>query len=965
MVKSEKLIKRGDADISFDDLRNKATIELYNQLDNRELNQKEKDQILISFGQLMEGLENGTIGYNVNGGGFRHNYTSLSNNKNPNKDYAGFAAGIIGKTLRTLDPYDHNADKIKWEGNSSIGKYITQSMFGGSEPNLEYFYNLDYNNDLSKVSGNLNRSQLSKNTFITTRDNFDKIFYGYSPEDYTQAMNDLDVAIKSLEDGKISNNEYLALSRVTGINNIGTWFEDQLESKKESNNSETEGTQGASPAGTPPASPVGVPPASPSYTNEEEWLNIQHPRGNFKPLNRTLDFSTKYSSQALTALSNTVKSSAFNKDRVMKIIAACLGQGKTGYKMQWQISEIKKLYDTYGKGYLFDNNLILRTFLALACKKNWLYKFNGDNYYIPINARELDNENSAIVYQRTPDKKHRVVKMDRYDIPYFRDKWHNEFISIPTHKNGGNIQFLGGGATVKGPVSNVTIANGNDWMNLIYNTDAYTKVLEGIDITNFDKYNDLQNAFSTLGNSSENTVKYSDDVLKYQQNFNNLAGPINSDAIQEAINKGYIKSKGRTGDNANNKWADGYGGKQTNLRHLGTKVYYTDEVKKHMDEILAKKNLISYLNETTGMVNFKPLKTDKVDTSTQTDTTSQTETAQPVGDGTQTQQAGDGTQPDTTKTENTPSGDKKTSIEEWMRLLREAVFGNNKHKMPKTNYFRQFPDWLPDATDVAATFGTIHTNNNNARITDRVLKGVMKETPEWYTPTKGKWSSKSFNNNQGFGINSLAQRPSTSDPNEITARMFQGWSEAGKYFTQGKLEDDAEIRRTGDIDDNNQKEALFGRVNNKFDNDTTINKVNLGKANIETNRQLFNRKSLNNWIQGFGKRWRELIATNRQTANAFLDNIAQRKANKWYTDTIRPAKLALQQWESEHQGVDAVTYWPLWNTYSQFINEAYDRAQDMLSSNLDSRYLYGYKRDYTPSSNNLFTWDRRNFLNFS
>ena len=39
--------------------------------------------------------------------------------------FAGFAAGIIGKTLRTLDPYDHNADKIKWEGNSSIGKYTT------------------------------------------------------------------------------------------------------------------------------------------------------------------------------------------------------------------------------------------------------------------------------------------------------------------------------------------------------------------------------------------------------------------------------------------------------------------------------------------------------------------------------------------------------------------------------------------------------------------------------------------------------------------------------------------------------------------------------------------------------------------------------------------------------------------------------------------------------------------------
>ena len=956
MVKSEKLIKRGDADISFDDLRNKATIELYNQLDNRELNQKEKDQILISFGQLMEGLENGTIGYNVNGGGFRHNYTSLSNNKNPNKDYAGFAAGIIGKTLRTLDPYDHNADKIKWEGNSSIGKYTTQSMFGSPEPNLEYFLNLDYNNDLSKVSGNLNRSQLLKDTFITIRDNFDKLFYGYSPEEYAQAITDLDAAIKALEDNKISNNEYLALSRTTGINTIGTWFEDQLESKKESNNSETEGTQGASPADTPPASSAGAPPASPSYTNEEEWLNIQHPRGNFKPLNRTLDFSTKYSSQALTALSNTVKSSAFNnKDRVMKIIAACLGQRKTGYRMQWQIPEIKKLYNTYGKGYLFDNNLILRTFLALACKKNWLHKFNGDNYYVPINARELDNENSAIVYQRTSDKKHRVVKMDRYDIPYFKDKWHNEFISIAAHKNGGNIQFLGGGATVKRSVHNVTIAKDKDWLNLIYNTPYYAQVLRSINTENYGQYNEQQNLFSKLENSLEDTVTKSDDVDKYQISFNSLAGPINSGSIQEARDKGFITATGKTGDNAKNGYHDGYGGRQTNLRHLGTAQYYS-QIKEDIDKILAEKGLVSFLNETTGMVNFKPIETAKVDTSTQTDTTPQTETTQPAGDSTQS---------GATKTEDTPPSDKKTSTEEWMRLLREVILGNNKSKMPKTNYFRQFPDWLPDVTDVAATFGTIHTNNNNARITDRVLKGVMKETPEWYTPTKGDWALKSFNDNQGFGINSLAQRPFTSDPNEITSRMFQGWSEASKYFTQGNLGDNAEIRRTGDIDNNNQKEALFGRVNNKFDNDTTINKVNLGKANIETNRQLFNRKSFNNLIQGFGQRWRELIATNRQTANAFLDNIAQRKANKWYTDTIRPAKLALQQWESDHPGQDAVTNWELWNTYSQFINEAYDRAQDMLSSNLDSRYLYGYKRDYTPSSNNLFTWDRRNFLNFS
>ena len=945
MVKSEKLIKRGDADISFDNLRNKATIELYNQLDNRELNQKEKDQVLISFGQLMEGLENGTIGYNVNGGGFRHNYTSLFNNKNPNKDYAGFAAGIIGKTLRTLDPYDHNADKIKWEGNSSIGKYTTQSMFGSPEPNLEYFSNLDYNNELSKVSGNLNRSQLLKDTFITTRDNFDKLFYGYSPEEYTQAMNDLDAAIKSLEDNKISNNEYLALSRATGINNIGSWFEDQPESKKESNNDKEENTQGVAPTGTP-STPPSTPP---SYTNEEEWLNIQHPRGNFKPLNRTLDFSTKYSSQALTALSNTVKSSAFNKDRVMRIIAACLGQNKTGHRMQWQISEIKKLYTTYGNGYLFDNNLILRTFLALACKKNWLHKFNGENYYVPINARELDNENSAIVYQRTSDKKHRVVKMDRYDIPYFKDKWHNEFMSIPVHKNGGNIQFLKGGKSI----SNVTIAKDKDWLNLIYNTDSYEKVLSGIDITNFDKYNTLQNTFSTLKNSLDNTVTYSKDILNYQNDFNDLAGFINSGAIQKARDEGSITAQGKTGDNADNNWQDGYGGRQTALRHLGTKEYY-DQIKDKINEILAKKNLTSYLNEKTGMVNFIPIKDAKADTSTQTTPTDTT-----------SQPAGDSVQPVDTKTEDTPPDDKKTSTEEWMRLLREAVLGNNKPKMPETNYFRQFPDWLPDATDVAATFGTIHTNNNNARITDRVLKGVMKETPEWYTPTKGDWALKSFNDNQGFEINSLAQRPFTSDPNEITARMFQGWSEASKYFTQGNLGDNAEIKRTGDIDNNNQKEALFGRVNNKFDNDTTINKVNLGKANIETNRQLFNRKSFNNLIQGFGKQWRELIATNRQTANAFLDNIAQRKASKWYKDTIRPAQLALQQWEYENPGKDAVTNWPLWNTYSQFINEAYDRAQDMLSSNLDSRYLYGYKRDYTPSSNNMFTWDRRNFLNFS
>lgn len=68
---------------------------------------------------------------------------------------------------------------------------------------------------------------------------------------------------------------------------------------------------------------------------------------------------------------------------------------------------------------------------------------------------------------------------------------------------------------------------------------------------------------------------------------------------------------GNTGDNAAGNWADGYAGAMTNLRHLGTR----DDVGRieEMNRILNQNGLEAFLNEETGMINYRPLENPKVD----------------------------------------------------------------------------------------------------------------------------------------------------------------------------------------------------------------------------------------------------------------------------------------------------------------------------------------------------------------
>nr|DAM35435.1 MAG TPA: hypothetical protein [Bacteriophage sp.] len=80
---------------------------------------------------------------------------------------------------------------------------------------------------------------------------------------------------------------------------------------------------------------------------------------------------------------------------------------------------------------------------------------------------------------------------------------------------------------------------------------------------------------------------------------------INTSSIEGAINNGIISRAGSTGDNTTGKYADGYAGAMTNLRHLGTK---DDESKiGELNEILKSNGLIAFVNPNTNMINFKPI----------------------------------------------------------------------------------------------------------------------------------------------------------------------------------------------------------------------------------------------------------------------------------------------------------------------------------------------------------------------
>ena len=904
-----KLYKRGSEDINLEVFNNDAVKALQYKLANSRLKDEQKQAVEEAFTKILEGINDGKVTYRISGG--FDNSIGLENTIK-GFDAAGIAAGIMGQVLRNQDVYtppveESDTSKTKWEGNSSIKDALTKYIFGDGEGNIKDFIGLDYNPETKQVNGNIERSKKLQEGLRHIQNNFDNLFTSFDGD--KESFNaDLTAAINALENG-LTENEYLAVAKVTGLSNLSDLFSNTYEQQ--------------------------ITTPSVIYNNEQDYQNALHPRTpNIKLHSRPVRIGqTRYHDDDLVTLENALQS--LPKDKLIQFIGIGLKYNPSGQ----ELNKVKEIKQAFGGVPNFENEVILSLALELGRNNNYFHQFNSNsnNYYVPIQSDKLNDRNIGIVYEISPNGNHRIKEMERNDIPFFTNQWHQDFISsqVPSQKQGGTLiqKFQGGG------ISNTTYnPDKYSWVDIIYNTQHFKDVLSGINKDNYKEINALQDRFyndKINDNWNQSKLNRNELVRQYQTKFNDFFGTkLNEGAIEDAINKGIIRRNNGSGsgDNKKNGYADGYSGAMTNLRHLGTNEHA--QYISAMNEILKENGLEAFVNPKTNMINYQPITkpTDQDVESTDKQTNVDKE-----------------------------STEKQTNID--LDFLREKLFGGNNNTLstPKPSL------WDNIGTELLGAGRLWHSLNTNKKVYNTVLPALdplLQDTYERYSPVTGNFGAMQLKNQQAANILSQSAKPFTSDANLASARMLEGNLQASQLQTQGFLADDQEIKRTQAEALNRQEDNMPRRSKVANDNRKALNINEREKAQLKAAKLKQDWQSVDNFLQGIESRLRGKFEENRERSNNFYDRLISSQTQNWLTEVLEPAEQALQEWSSDpkNKDKDPSIYWPEWKYYVKFKREANNRASAMINSNLAKRYNLKYENDYPEQSYDLFNWNNRRVI---
>lgn len=930
--KQPRLYKRGNDDIDLDEYIRTAEAEFDIWLADSRLKDKQKKEVRDAYRQLLQGISEGNVTYKIGGG---YDNSIGINNATKGFDAAGLAAGFLGNVLRNQAVYTQptntdiiDSSKTKYEGAKTIGTRGLQQLLGEAG-NIQYFINQDDLVDGKR--GHTNRIKLIQDYLndIAAEGNWDKYFTGYTSEQKDQWFKDYEKYGKNIDlnqNGLIDENEYLGLSRLLGLNNI-----EQL-------------------LFTGQAYKV-APQTEKVYTNENEYRSEKHPKSTQTLAQPRIIQSDKhnYPQQLRTLIVNKLANK--NEQQLLNIIKQSLSTPLNG-QVATNIPEIP--YVT--------NNYILSTSLEIARRNGFLHQFQeGSNqFYIPIESSDLTGKSSGLVYQISQDGKHQILEMDRNDIPYFTNQWHQDFMNqIPSNKNGGVLKFDGGGKT--GILSfnqnrnNIYFTGDfgtyDNWhaRNIILpwltayqdakSTDWEDLIKKGLNSWNdaggFDWYNatDEQRKHGMQSAGTQAHQQYVIDYLpglnteiaKHMSNYNVPVGANTNDRFIDGVLKG----------------TDTDFGIQTGNRRP------TIHIKSSGQELMDWDNFyrnLGYIGRYKYLDHWVPTKENKNQDGLVlfTQDLNQSDTDEPY-DGS------DFIENQTITTDNPADTYKK-------------VFGDtvDEDTLPNGTSKKNISDFIqnlgPDLLGAGRLWASLRTNNKVYNTIRPSLKPVLKNTYERFSPVTGNFQMMQLKNRQAAQGLFQANQPFTSDASLTAARMHEGQKWANQLQTEGFLVDDQEIRRTraealARIEDNMARRS----ENANFDN-ASINQTNREIAQLGATRLKSNWQSWDNYLQGIETRLRTKFDSDRERANSFYDKLATYQAEKWYNDATEKARNAYNAYITANPTTDPSVGWNRYKDYVKFMREARNRANSMIYSDMASRYNLNYYNPYTDESNTLFRW---------
>lgn len=835
------------------------------------------EQFMQAYSDLMAGIKDGSItfkdGKYVDSRG-RYSNNKYYNDKNevettrrPSKDYYGLMANYIYKKQLAQNEYTppkkkEDSEKIKWNGNKSVGQAITKHIFGSDTWNNAYFQGLNQWDEDGNLIGNDQRVPKLKEALQNTKDNFDNLFVDYDDTQKQEAIDYIDQAIKSLDDG-ITENDYLDLSKATGDLNYTSMFADKIVEK---------------PAVNPREALI-------SFINKT-YPNAK--KGSFKSFDTKIQLPETES----TNLANLIKKIGTLDDQQLNILI------------------VKSLKDPNKK---YGNTNIPAIVTANAAAR--LLKSRGrlepidDNsslYYIPSTNNK--DEATAWVYDYNTKT---FKEMSYFEIPQMRQQIFNEFqatqnpqntlpsylsgfesMLVPSNKHGGVIKAQTGDNTKNWYDKLPTIDEGqipyeydtNILINPFDYGSPWTSNKAGNTAITYTPTNVTGDSFN-IGNIENNPyyktftqwlLENPDDRINWLKNTDKL---LPSGSAASFYNGDNLRGKWGNYSDTNNyithTRTDGIPGARHNIHPAtGKRYFYKDtEGKTHYVDT-SNINLDDYNIQENSLITDGPI--------TWTD-------YEILGLKTKPEEK----TPETEIPEEETLG-KKSEV--WRRWEKQK--GDNNVGKKILDFSTSF---IPNAIGLGQLLGTIRSNNKRADIIKRSMIPLQKITYEHKIPITGAFSEMQFYNSQAANSRSKGNRWFTSDPSLQLGGEHAYNAQAMEQERRGFLADDAEIKRT-------KAESLKEEKENKARRAETINfntaaRIQNAKelAQLEAARLKQNRLSIDNYTTELKDQLSRMLQEEKTRRDSFKYNVYQQDINEQYSDVLSKVQDKVAEWQAANE----------------------------------------------------------------
>lgn len=215
-------------------------------------------------------------------------------------------------------------------------------------------------------------------------------------------------------------------------------------------------------------------------------------------------------------------------------------------------------------------------------------------------------------------------------------------------------------------------------------------------------------------------------------------------------------------------------------------------------------------------------------------------------------------------------------------------------------------NFLPDVIAGSRLWMALRNNKKVHDIYNESIKPVFRDTYERYSPVTGDYAALSFKNQQAANVLSRASQPYTSDASLNAARQFDAQRQALQLQTEGFLADNQRIRQTSQealarSEDNMARRSEVANYNRQ-----QLQDVRERKAENDALTEKANWASIDQYAQGWEKRFRYENEKRKQDIDNWNDIIIQQNANKYREVKYRELQNRIAQLEAQYGGTSKI-----------------------------------------------------------